>query len=171
MIYDYRYFTTSLSSLLKNTFENIYTSSELKFSLEFPYLFQEVGIGVKYDKKFKEEDKSKLSKTTVSSLEPLRPVSPFKGLEMSPALYYKIEPKYLDYFKVALLAAYDPLINRVSELSFKLNAYDFELTFAMKDEFEYKYDKLIGDFLKVGTTTKLVPYLLNSQYKKRFIYF
>ncbi|WKC58372.1 LPS-assembly protein LptD [Borrelia sp. P9F1] len=166
LIYDYRYFTTSLSSLLKNTFENIYASSELKFSLEFPYLLQEVGIGVKYDKKFKEDDKSRLAKSATSPEESLRPTSPYKGLEMSPALYYKIEPKYLDYFKIALLAAYDPLINRVSELSFKLNAYDFELTFAMKDEFEYRYDKMLGDFSKVGTTTKLVPYLLDSRYKR-----
>ncbi|UER67981.1 LPS-assembly protein LptD [Borrelia sp. BU AG58] len=166
LIYDYRYFTTSLSSLLKNTFENVYASSELKFSLEFPYLLQEVGIGVKYDRKFKENDKSRLTKTVVSTEGSSRPISPYKGLEMNPALYYKIEPKYLDYFKIALLAAYDPLINRVSELSFKLNAYDFELTFSMKDEFECKYDKALGDFLKVGTTTKLVPYLLNSRYKR-----
>ncbi|QMU99577.1 LPS-assembly protein LptD [Borrelia sp. A-FGy1] len=165
LIYDYGYFSTNLSSLIKNTFENMHASSELKFSLEFPYLLQELGIGVKYDKKFKEEYKTKLINRTVGT-EPLRPGSPYKGLEMGPALYYKIEPKYLDYFKVALLVAYDPLINRMSELSFKLNAYDFQLTFGMKDEFEYKYDKFIGDFLRVGTTTKLVPYVLSSQYKR-----
>ncbi|AWG43181.1 LPS-assembly protein LptD [Candidatus Borreliella tachyglossi] len=165
LIYDYRIFTTSLSGIFKNTFENIYASSELKFSLDFPYLFQEVGIGVKYDKKFKENDKSKL-KSLIATLEPLKPTSPYKNLEMSPALYYKIEPKYLDYLKLAFLVAYDPLINRVSELSFKFNAYDFEFTFAMRDDFEYKYDKLLGDFLKVGSTTKLVPYSLNAQYKR-----
>ncbi len=38
----------------------------------------------------------------------------------------------------------------------------------MKDDFEYNYDPLKGDFSKVGITTKLVPYSLDSRYKKEF---
>ncbi|AJA58920.1 LPS-assembly protein LptD [Borrelia miyamotoi] len=156
LIYDYRFLTTSLSGILKNTFENIYALSELKFTLEFPYLLQEVGIGIKYDKKFDEKNnKFPLNKMNID-----------KNLKMSPALYYKIEPRYLDYLKLTFLVAYDPLINRVSDLSFKFNSYDFKFEFAMKDEFEYKYDKSIGDFVKVGSTTKFVPYSLSTQYKR-----
>ncbi|AHH03861.1 hypothetical protein BHY_0910 [Borrelia nietonii YOR] len=166
LTYDYRFFTTSLSSILKSTFESIYASSELKFAVEFPYLLQEVGVGIKYDKKFKEEEQKSFFEKTAINLEPLKPMSTYKNLEMNPALYYKLEPRYLDYLKFVFLAAYDPLINRVSELSFKVNAYDFKCEFAMKNDFEYNYDKLIGDFAKVGSTTKLIPYSLSAQYKK-----
>ncbi|WP_434757025.1 LPS-assembly protein LptD [Borrelia puertoricensis] len=166
LIYDYRFFTTSLSGVLKNTFESIYASSELKFAMEFPYLLQEVGIGIKYDKKFKKDEKKSVFKNTSVNLKPLKPISPYKNLEMHPALYYKIEPRYLDYLKLIFLVAYDPLINGLSELSFKFNVYDFRFEFAMKNDFEYKYDKLIGDFAKVGSTTNLIPYSLSLQYKK-----
>ncbi|KEO62787.1 hypothetical protein DM10_04780 [Borreliella garinii] len=54
MIYDYNYFSAELSGELKNSFEDIKASSELKLSLDFPYLLQEAGIGIKYYKKFKE---------------------------------------------------------------------------------------------------------------------
>nr|WP_307889188.1 LPS-assembly protein LptD [Borreliella garinii] len=172
LIYDYNYFNAELSGELKNSFEDIKASSELKFSLDFPYLLQEAGIGIKYYKKFKENAiKNPGISTVQSSLnpsEPQKPSSPYKNLEMSPALYYKIEPRYLNYFKFSFLAAYDPLINRVSELSFKLNVFDFQFLFAMKDDFEYNYDPLKGDFSKVGITTKLVPYSLDSRYKKEF---
>ncbi|BDU62477.1 membrane protein [Candidatus Borrelia fainii] len=166
LIYDYRFFTTSLSGVLKNTFENIYASSNFKFAMEFPYLLQEVGIGIKYEKKFKENEKKSVFKNTSVNLKPLKPISPYKNLEMYPALYYKIEPRYLDYLKLIFLVAYDPLINGVSELSFKFSAYDFRSEFAMKNDFEYKYDKLISDFAKVGDTTKFIPYSLSFQYKK-----
>ncbi len=172
LIYDYNYFNAELSGELKNSFEDIKASSEVKLSLDFPYLLQEAGIGIKYYKKFKENAiKNPGISTVQSSLnpsEPQKPSSPYKNLEMSPALYYKIEPRYLNYFKFSFLAAYDPLINRVSELSFKLNVFDFQFLFAMKDDFEYNYDPLKGDFSKVGITTKLVPYSLDSRYKKEF---
>ncbi|WKC85722.1 LPS-assembly protein LptD [Borreliella lusitaniae] len=170
LIYDYNYFNAELSGELKNSFEDIKASSELKLSLDFPYLLQEAGIGIKYYKKFKEDAMKNpgisVAQSLLNPLEPQKPSSPYKNLEMSPALYYKIEPKYLNYFKFSFLAAYDPLINRVSELSFKLNVFDFQVLFAMKDDFEYNYDTLKGDFSKVGTTTKLVPYFLDSSYKK-----
>ncbi|WP_210370397.1 LPS-assembly protein LptD [Borreliella garinii] len=172
LIYDYNYFNAELSSELKNSFEDIKASSELKLSLDFPYLLQEAGIGIKYYKKFKENAIKNPGISTVQSSSnpsgPQKPSSPYKNLEMSPALYYKIEPRYLNYFKFSFLAAYDPLINRVSELSFKLNVFDFQFLFAMKDDFEYNYDPLKGDFTKVGITTKLVPYSLDSRYKKEF---
>ncbi|EED29707.1 conserved hypothetical protein [Borreliella garinii Far04] len=172
LIYDYNYFNAELSGELKNSFEDIKASSEVKLSLDFPYLLQEAGIGIKYYKKFKENAiKNPGISTVQSSLnpsEPQKPSSPYKNLEMSPALYYKIEPRYLNYFKFSFLAAYDLLINRVSELSFKLNVFDFQFLFAMKDDFEYNYDPLKGDFSKVGITTKLVPYSLDSRYKKEF---
>ncbi|WP_038359268.1 LPS-assembly protein LptD [Borrelia hispanica] len=167
LIYDYKFFTTSFSSVLKNTFESIYASSEFKFSLEFPYLLQEVGIGVKYDKKFKEDTKKTLfsKKTFINSI-PLKPIYPYKHLKMNPALYYKLEPRYLDYLKFSFLIAYDPLINGLSELSLKVDAYDFKFAFEMKNDFEYKYDKSLGDFAKVDSMAKLVPYSLSAQYKK-----
>ncbi|WKC78360.1 LPS-assembly protein LptD [Borreliella turdi] len=171
-VYDYNYFNADLSGELKNSFEDIKVSSELKFSLDFPYLLQEAGIGIKYYKKFKEDpiknSEISVKQSLLNPLEPQKPSSPYKNLEMSPALYYKIEPKYLNYFKFVFLAAYDPLINRISELSFKLNVFDFQVLFAMKDDFEYNYDSLKGDFSKIGITTKLVPYSLDSSYKKEF---
>ena len=164
--YDYRFLTTNLSGILRNTFENIYFSSDFKVTLDFPYLLQEVGLGIKYDKKFNEEkDKFSLNQMNFN-LSPLNPISTDKNLKMNPALYYKIEPKYLDYLKLAFLFAYDPLINRVAEFSFKFNSYDFEFIFAMKDDFEYKYDKFIGDFIKVGDTTKFIPYSVSIRYEK-----
>ncbi len=103
LIYDYNYFNAELSGELKNSFEDIKASSELKLSLDFPYLLQEAGIGIKYYKKFKENAiKNPGISTVQSSLnpsEPQKPSSPYKNLEMSPALYYKIEPRYLNYFK------------------------------------------------------------------------
>ncbi|AHH11042.1 LPS-assembly protein LptD [Borrelia coriaceae] len=165
LIYDYRFFTTSLSSVLKNTFEHMHAASKLKFTLEFPYLLQEVGVGIKYDKKFNDDNnKSSLKKTSVQRS--LSPLSPYKDLKMNPALYYRIEPRYLDYLKLVFLAAYDPLINGISELLFKINAYDFRFEFEMKNDFEYIYDKLLGDFEKVSSTTKIIPYSLMLQYKK-----
>ncbi|AJA90611.1 membrane protein [Borreliella chilensis] len=170
LIYDYNYFNAELSGELKNSFEDIKASSELKISLDFPYLLQEAGIGIKYSKKFKEDVLKNPGISVVqpflNPLEPQKPSSPYKNLEMAPALYYKIEPRYLDYFKFRFLAAYDPLINRVSELSFKLNVFDFQFLFVMKDDFEYNYDPLKGDFSKIGITTKLVPYSFDSSYKK-----
>ncbi|WP_038363594.1 LPS-assembly protein LptD [Borrelia persica] len=167
LIYDYKFFTTSFAGVLKNTFESIYASSEFKLTLEFPYLLQEVGIGIKYDKKFKEEAKktSFLKRTLVNS-EPLKPIYPYKHLRMNPALYYKLEPRYLDYLKFSFLIAYDPLINGLSELSLKADIYDFKFAFEMKNDFEYQYDKLISDFSKVGSVAKLVPYSVSAQYKK-----
>ncbi|AHH08812.1 LPS-assembly protein LptD [Borrelia anserina] len=167
LIYDYRVFTAGLSGILENTFENIYTSSKLKFALEFPYLLQELGVGIEYGKKFEEKGRRApfIQKTSVVNLKSSKSKS-YKDLKMNPALYYKIEPRYLDYLKLVFLIAYDPLMNGLSELSFKFNAYDFSFEFAMKNDFEYKYDKLLGDFAKVGSTAKLVPYFLGVQYKR-----
>ncbi|WPM05515.1 LPS-assembly protein LptD [Borreliella sinica] len=170
LIYDYNNFSAELSGELKNSFEDIKASSELKLSLDFPYLLQEAGIGIKYSKKFKEDVLKNpgipVVQPLLNPLDPQKPSSPYKNLEMSPALYYKIEPRYLNYFKFSFLAAYDPLINRVSELSFKLNVFDFQVLFVMKDDFKYNFDPLKGDFSKVGITTELVPYSLDSSYKK-----
>ncbi len=43
----------SFSGELKNSFEDIKASSEVKLSLDFPYLLQESGIGIKYYKSLK----------------------------------------------------------------------------------------------------------------------